>query len=69
VGTGDVQTTVYGIRVDVMDAIFSMMLQTNSFNIDLGVIIGNYNTIDLDMGYTSPGLGPLVRNNLDFGTI
>jgi hypothetical protein len=69
VGTGDVQTTIYGIRVDVMDAIFSMMLQTNSFNIDLGVIIGNYNTIDLDMGYTSPGLGPLVRNNLDFGTI
>jgi hypothetical protein len=35
----------------------------------MGVIIGNYNTIDLDMGYTSAGLGPLVKNNLDFGII
>jgi hypothetical protein len=69
VGTGDVQTTVYGIRVDVLDAIFSMMMQTNSFNIDMGVILGNYNTIDLDMGFVSSGMGPLVRNNLDFGII
>lgn len=69
VGTGDVQTTVYGIRVDVLDAMFAMLMQTNSFNIDMGVIIGNYNNIDLDMGYTSSGLGPLVKNNLDFGII
>jgi hypothetical protein len=69
VGTGDVQTTVYGIRVDVLDAMFAMLMQTNSFNIDMGVILGNYNNIDLDMGYTSSGLGPLVKNNLDFGII
>jgi hypothetical protein len=69
VGTGDVQTTVYGIRVDVLDAMFAMLMQTNSFNVDLGVIVGNYNNIDLDMGYISAGLGPLVRNNLDFGQI
>jgi len=69
VGTGDVQTTIYGIRVDVLDAMFAMLMQTNSFNIDMGVVIGNYNNIDLDMGYTSSGLGPLVRNNLDFGII
>jgi len=69
VGTGDVQTTVYGIRVDVLDAMFAMLMQTNSFNVDMGVIVGNYNTIDLDMGYTSAGLGPLVKNNLDFGPI
>lgn len=69
VGTGDVQTTVYGIRVDVLDAMFAMLMQTNSFNIDMGVVVGNYNNIDLDMGYVSSGLGPLVRNNLDFGII
>lgn len=67
-GTGDVQTTVYGINVKVLDAMFAMLMQTNSFNVDMGVIIGNYNNIDLDMGYTSSGLGPIVNNNLDFGT-
>jgi len=67
-GTGDVQTTVYGINVKVLDAMFAMLMQTNSFNVDMGIIVGNYNTINLDMGYTSPGLGPLVNNNLDFGT-
>ena len=67
IGTGDVQTTVYGINVKVLDAMFAMLMQTNSFNVDMGTIVGNYNTIDLDMGYTSPGLGPVVNNNLDFG--
>lgn len=69
VGTGDVQTTVYGIRVDVLDAMFGMMLQTNSFSMDMGVIVGNYNNISLDMGYISPSMGPVVNNNLDFGQI
>lgn len=68
-GTGDVQTTVYGIRVDILDSMFGLMLQTNSFSIDMGVISGNYTTISLDMGFISPSMGPVVNNNLDFGQI
>jgi hypothetical protein len=67
VGTGDLQTTVYGIRVDVLNSIFALMLQTNSFNIDMGTIAGATNSIDLDMGFITAGLGPLVNNTLDFG--
>lgn len=67
IGTGNIQANVYGIRVDVMNAIFSLMLQTNSFNIDMGAIAGTTNTVELDMGFISPGSGPLVNNSLDFG--
>ena len=67
IGTGNIEANIYGIRVDVLDAIFALMLQTNSFNIDLGYIAGNTNAINLDMGFITAGLGPLVNNQLDFG--
>ena len=68
IGTGDIQANVYGIRVDVLNSIFSLMLQTNSFDIDMGFIAGaDPNAIGLDMGFISPGMGPLVNNSLDFG--
>ena len=66
VGTGNIEANVYGIRVDVLDAMFSLMLQTNSFTIDMG-IMPNINTVNLDMGFISAGMGPLVNNTLDFG--
>lgn len=69
IGTGDVQTTVYGLNVKVLDAMFGLMLQTNSFTIDMGVILGNYTTIDLDMGGVNGSLLPIINNNLDFGQI
>jgi len=67
VGTGNIEANVYGIRVDVLDSIFALMLQTNSFNIDMGTIVGATNSVNLDMGFITSGLGPLVNNQLDFG--
>jgi len=62
---GDVQSTVYGIDVSVLDAVVSLLIQTNSFSFDLGTIVGNYSTINLSMGFiTSP-----IQNGLDFGSL
>lgn len=68
-GTGDVQTTIYGLNVKILDAMFGLMLQTNSFTIDMGVIQGNYTIIELDMGGIDGSLLPIINNNLDFGQI
>jgi len=63
--TGDVQSTVYGIRVDVLNALVGLLLQNTSFTIDMGRIVGNYSTINLDMSYiNSP-----ISNGLDFGRL
>jgi hypothetical protein len=69
VGTGNIETNVYGINVGVLNAMFGMMLQTQAFNMDMGIFIANYNTIDIDMGFISAGMGPLINNDLDFGRI
>lgn len=63
--TGDVQATVYGVKVDVLNAIVGLLLQNTSFTIDMGRIVGNYTTIVLDMSYiNSP-----ISNGLDFGRL
>jgi hypothetical protein len=62
-GTGDIDSTVNGIRVDVLNAIVGLILQGNLYTIDLGTVVGNYSTINLDLGlFTTP-----VNNSLDFG--
>jgi hypothetical protein len=62
-GSGDVQSTIYGIDVQVLNGILGLLIQNNAFTFDLGVIVGNYSTIDLMMGY----LNTPINNGLDFG--
>jgi hypothetical protein len=63
--TGDVQATVYGVKVDVLNAIVGLLLQNTIFTIDMGRVVGNYTTINLDMSYiNSP-----ISNGLDFGRL
>lgn len=63
--TGDIQATVYGIKVDVLNAIVGLLLQNTAFTINMGYIVGNTSTINLDMSYiTSP-----IANGLDFGRL
>lgn len=63
--TGDIQATVYGIKVDVLNAVVGLLLQNTAFTINMGYIIGNTSTINLDMSYiTSP-----IANGLDFGRL
>jgi len=60
---GDIQSTVYGVRVDVLNAVVALLLQNNTYTIDFGTVVGNYSTANLDMGYiTTP-----IANGLDFG--
>jgi hypothetical protein len=62
-GTGDIDATVNGIRVDVLNAVLGLILQGNLYNIDLGTIVGNYSVVNLDLGT----LGTPINNSLDFG--
>jgi hypothetical protein len=64
-GTGDIQSTVYGIDVAVLNAVVGLLLQNNVLTFDLGVIVGNYSTIDLTMGF----LNAPIQNGLDFGRL
>lgn len=66
VGTGNIEANVYGINVSVLNALFSLMLQSSAFSIDMGIMPTN-NDVTLDMGFISPGMGPLIKNKLDFG--
>jgi hypothetical protein len=62
---GDIQATVYGIKVDVLNAVVGLLLQNTAFNINMGFITGNITTINLDMSYiTTP-----IANGLDFGRL
>jgi len=63
--TGDIEATVYGIRIDILNSLFALFLQSNTVSIDMGVIISNYANFNLDMGLV---LYP-VNNSLDFGTL
>ena len=63
--TGDIQATVYGIKVDVLNAVVGLLLQNTAFTINMGYIVGNTTTINLDMSYiTTP-----IANGLDFGRL
>lgn len=71
--SGTVETTVYGISVPILNSLMSLLVESGSFNIDLGTIMNpsgasagagpaGYN---MDMGYfTNPTLG----NLLNFGS-
>lgn len=63
-GTGDIDATVNGIRVDVLNAVLGLILQGNLYKIDLGTIVGNYSVVNLDLGT----LGTPINNSLDFGS-
>ena len=62
-GTGDIDATVNGIRVDVLNAVLGLILQGNLYTIDLGTVVGNYSVVTLDLGT----LGTPINNSLDFG--
>ena len=60
---GDIQSTVYGIRVDILNSVVGLLLQNNIFTIDFGRVVGNYSTINLDLGLVPYA----INNGLDFG--
>jgi hypothetical protein len=70
-GPGDVQTTVFGVSVEALNSLVSLMLESNSLTINLGTFTqptgyqSNTNGYTLDMGFFSDD--PIV-NNIDFGT-
>lgn len=70
-GPGDVQTTVFGVSVEALNSLVSLMLESNSFNVDLGTFTqptgyqSNTNGYTLDMGFFSDDP---IENNINFGT-
>jgi hypothetical protein len=69
-GPGDVQTTIHGIDIQLMNALLSLMISSNSQNIDLGSFLfptgfeTNLRGYTFDMGYF---IDPPLNNQLDFG--
>ena len=63
-GTGDIDSTVNGIRVDVLNALVGLILQSNLYKVDFGTIVGNYSVVNMDLGLITTPIG----NSLDFGT-
>jgi len=70
-GPGDVQTTVFGVSVEALNSLVSLMLESNSLGVNLGTFSQptgyqiNSHGYTLDMGFFSDD--PLA-NNIDFGT-
>ena len=70
-GPGDVQTTVFGVSVEALNSLVSLMLESNSLNVNLGTFTqptgyqSNTNGYTLDMGFFSDDP---IANNIDFGT-
>jgi hypothetical protein len=67
--TSDVQTTVWGIDVTVLNSIVELMIISNAIKIDFGAFNNDTSTSypDIDMGSFTGAFQPLVNNNLDFG--
>ena len=71
-GTGDVQTSIYGINVPILNALVELMISSSSVSINLGTFQqpagtkgnGRDHGIDLNLGGFSL---PYEGNNLDFG--
>ena len=70
-GPGDVQTTVFGVSVEALNSLVSLMLESNSLSVNLGTFTqptgyqSNTNGYTLDMGFFSDDP---IANNIDFGT-
>jgi hypothetical protein len=70
-GPGDVQTTVFGVSVEALNSLLSLLLESNSLNINLGTFTqptgyqSNTNGYILDMGFFSDDP---ITNNIDLGT-
>ena len=70
-GPGDVQTTVFGVSVDALNSLVSLLLESNSLSVNLGTFTqptgyqSNTNGYTLDMGFFSDDP---IANNIDFGT-
>ena len=70
---GDITSTVNGYNVNILNALVELLLQSNTFSIELGSIMVPAGTssakllgYDLDMGTIN---GPQISNLLDFGSI
>jgi hypothetical protein len=71
---GDVQTSVYGINVPILNSLVELLVQSNQLAVNMGSILtpagmkvsGDRGTV-LDMGYIVSATYP--NNNLDFGNI
>jgi len=70
-GPGDVQTTVFGVNVDALNSLVSLLLESNSLNVNLGTFTqptgyqSNTNGYILDLGFFSDNP---IANNIDLGT-
>jgi hypothetical protein len=70
-GPGDVQTTVFGVSVEALNSLVSLMLESNSFSVNLGSFAeptgyqSNTNGYTLDMGFFSDDP---IANDINFGT-
>ena len=71
---GDIQTSVFGINVPVINGLLELILQSNQLTVDMGTILtpagmtsSNSRGTNLDLGYI---VDPVYsHNNLDFGNI
>ena len=64
---GDVQTSVYGINVPLLNAVVELLLSSNQFTLDFKTFLDPTGT-DLNMGDFT-GTYNFSNNNLDFGII
>lgn len=71
-GDGDVQTTIYGVSVPIISTLLALLIESNSFVLDLGdnfVPAGRTSELPsgyiLDMGYFN---NPAGSNPLNFGS-
>lgn len=70
-GPGDVQTTVFGVSVEALNSLVSLMLESNSLGVNLGSFSeptgyqSNTNGYTLDMGFFSDDP---IANDINFGT-
>jgi hypothetical protein len=64
---GDVQTTVWGIDVPILNSLLELLILSNQLTIDMGTILAPVNTV-LELGYI---IGPFnySQNSIDFGSI
>ena len=63
---GDVQTSVYGINVPLLNAIVELLMTSNQFTLDFKTFLSPVAT-DMNMG-EFVGTYNFSNNNLDFGT-
>jgi len=73
-GAGDVQSTVWGVDLRILNATVELLIQSGTTNIDMGTIVeptGQHSgsaAYTLDMGpFVNPLGGGLAANVLDFG--